>query len=114
MGKNPKTIDLSIEYKERRGFEPRAPLRTTRFPSVRTRPLCDLSIDKEIDGNTNLFSLSCFTEKILLEFCFNTVNHLTLTRKLFFIFGHHVVFKVTRMQVKPNLFQSHAVLGEAS
>lgn len=56
---------LIYQWNIRRGGDsnPRAPLRTTRFPSVRTRPLCDLSIDKEIDENTNLFSLSCFTEK---------------------------------------------------
>lgn len=35
----------------RRGGDsnPRAPLRTTRFPSVRTKPLCDLSITKEVN-----------------------------------------------------------------
>lgn len=40
---------LCFTHKERRGFEPRAPLRTTRFPSVRTKPLCDLSITKEVN-----------------------------------------------------------------
>ncbi len=40
---------LCFTHKERRDSNPRAPLRTTRFPSVRTKPLCDLSITKEVN-----------------------------------------------------------------
>lgn len=47
--KTPKPLIYQEDKRRGGDSNPRAPLRTTRFPSVRTKPLCDLSITKEVN-----------------------------------------------------------------